>query len=432
MAATPGRAESRHDRPVNQRRVLAPGVVVGDDGEIREFAHGASHQLPLAAIPVAAAAEHDEDAPVAQFADRLDRGAQAAVGVGVVDENRKLLAAVHRLQPAVRGLLRGHRGADRVRRHSQGVRRRDRRRQVLEVEPAEQPADERETEPGRLDLGPNAREVEVRPDDAHLGIVPAGAAAAPHPGRPSDFRGQPAAVLVVDVDHRGTARAKQGEEPALGPVVGLHRGVIVEMVAAEIREHGGVEAHPVQPPLIERMRRHLDGRGPRSQVHRPSEHPKQVAALRRRPVGSRGTQRARVGAPGSRHVHPPAQGPDHRGRSTGLGQAGTDQLGGRRLAVGAGDPDGQELPLGVVVEPCGHRPHLAPWIVDLQPGNGRRGGRRSEGEDSGGAAGYGIGRESPAIVDFAPPGDEEVAASDAPGVVLNPRDFRVGRGKAQL
>ena len=53
------------------------------------------------------------------------------------------------------------------------------------------------------------------------------------------------------------SRSAIAEQPRLGLAVGLHRGVIVQMVAAQVGERGRVEAHAVDPALIERMRGHL-------------------------------------------------------------------------------------------------------------------------------------------------------------------------------
>ena len=50
------------------------------------------------------------------------------------------------------------------------------------------------------------------------------------------------------------ARQKLAEEAQLGLEIGLHVGVVIEMVAAEIGEGGGREAHAVEPALLDPVR----------------------------------------------------------------------------------------------------------------------------------------------------------------------------------
>ncbi len=66
-------------------------------------------------------------------------------------------------------------------------------------------------------------------------------------------------MLVIGVDHGGAARLHEiGEQPQLGGEIGLERRVIVEMIAAEIGEAAGRDAHAVEPVLVEAVRGRLD------------------------------------------------------------------------------------------------------------------------------------------------------------------------------
>ena len=68
------------------------------------------------------------------------------------------------------------------------------------------------------------------------------------------------AVLGIGVDDgRAVGRQQLGEEAQLGGEIGLHGRVIVEMVAAEIGEGGSLQAHAVEPVLVEAVRGGLEG-----------------------------------------------------------------------------------------------------------------------------------------------------------------------------
>ena len=85
--------DSLFDRAQDRERVFAARIVGGEDRVVGELAGGAAHERALAAIAVAAAAEHDDQASLGQAAHRLQRRAQRAVGVRVVDHHREALAA---------------------------------------------------------------------------------------------------------------------------------------------------------------------------------------------------------------------------------------------------------------------------------------------------------------------------------------------------
>ena len=126
-----------------------------------------------------------------------------------------------------------------------------------------------------------------------------------------------------------------------------------------------------------------------------------------------------------------AQGSDYRGGTARPGQTGADQLGGRALAVGAGDADGQQLPFRVAVEPRSHPPHASAGIIDFQPRYGRRSRRRAECQHRRGTPRHGVRSEDAAVVKVTSPGDEQISAHNPARVVLYARDLRLGGGKAQ-
>ena len=91
------------------------------------------------------------------------------------------------------------------------------------------------------------------------------------------------AERVVDVDHtRDQVVAR--EQPGLGGAVALHGAVVVEMIAREIGERGGAEAHRADARLVERVRGdfHRDaGRAAGAQVGERALHGDGVAGGQR-------------------------------------------------------------------------------------------------------------------------------------------------------
>ena len=85
-------------------------------------------------------------------------------------------------------------------------------------------------------------------------------------------------VRIDDGDAVG--RQQLGEQAQLGGQVGLHRGMVVEVIAAEVGEGGRLQPHAVEPELIEAVRRRLEG---------------QVRDAFGRQLGQRPVQRHRIG-----------------------------------------------------------------------------------------------------------------------------------------
>ena len=91
------------------------------------------------------------------------------------------------------------------------------------------------------------------------------------PAAAARIDGELAAERVVDVDHaRLQVRAR--EQPRLGGAVVFHGAVIVEMIARQVGERGGAEAHGADARLVERVRGHFhrDAGGAAARAARPA------------------------------------------------------------------------------------------------------------------------------------------------------------------
>ena len=65
---------------------------------------------------------------------------------------------------------------------------------------------------------------------------------------------------IVGPDHRRPIRRKKlVEQPHLGFEIGVHRRVVVEMVAAEVGEGDGLQRHAFGAMLVKTVRRRLVG-----------------------------------------------------------------------------------------------------------------------------------------------------------------------------
>ncbi len=127
------------------------------------------------------------------------------------------------------------------------------------------------------------------------------------------------------------------EQPRLGRAVGFERAVVVEVVARQVGEHGGVEVHARDALLVERVRRHFERERRGAVVACCGE-----TALHGDGVG-RGqpgvlhacrmtvTQRADVPAATAEKIRRLRQQEGSRGLAVGAGDAGDAQVG-RRAA----------------------------------------------------------------------------------------------------
>ncbi len=140
---------------------------------------------------------------------------------------------------------------------------------------------------------------------------------------------EPLAVQVVRV-HDGPARVLRREELRFGREVGLHGPVIVEVVLAQVREDCHVMAVTVEPVLGERVGADFERRRCSPRVPRVRQRTLQVGCFG---CGAR-----------------PPQGSDHRCRPAVRLEHRAEEVGRRRLAVGAGHPDGSKRRRRVVPE----------------------------------------------------------------------------------
>ena len=85
-------AHALEDHRDDARRVLGARVVVGDDDAIGEPLGRRAHQRPLAAVAVAAAAEHDSHAAARVRAHGGQRLAERVRRVRVVDDHERAVA----------------------------------------------------------------------------------------------------------------------------------------------------------------------------------------------------------------------------------------------------------------------------------------------------------------------------------------------------
>ena len=142
-------------------------------------------------------------------------------------------------------------------------------------------------------------------------------------GRDGGGVGEEASVGAVEVDD-GPLGELGLEQAGLGLEVRLHRAVVVEVVAAEVGEHGHGEAGAVDPVQVEGVRRDLHGHDLDPVVAPAGQGALQVGGLR--------------GGPGAR------EGAEHLGPAArGLGDV-AQEVGGGGLAVGAGHPDDRRAP----------------------------------------------------------------------------------------
>src|SRR5579875_3627821 len=88
------------DLPDDGDRVLAAGVVGGEDGEIRQLRPDAPHDGTLGPVPLPAAPEDHDPPPGGDVRGEPEDLLQAVGRVGVVHDDREVLTLVHRLEPS--------------------------------------------------------------------------------------------------------------------------------------------------------------------------------------------------------------------------------------------------------------------------------------------------------------------------------------------
>ena len=357
------------DLPADRRRVLTARVVVGNDDAIRQAAGDLAHDRPLAAVAVAAAAEHDPQPRLGVRRDRLQDRLERARRVGVVDEDLAarrrardpLHAPGHAFEPGQRldRGLRGKPGCDRQAERGQCV-------GCLEG------ADQRQLDPVRP-----AQEVEHQGLPVRRGLLGHEAQIAIGDPVGQDLDPAPrakAAQLLEDrrvgVEHRRAARGQKLLEQAhLGGQVGRHVAVIIQMVARQVGEGRRRDLDAVEPVLVEAVARGLHDQVFHAVLGEARQTAVQLDGIGRgQRLGRAGPGRAQAERPEARRFAPlmtpdlPGEA-DHRGLAVGAGDRG-DHLG---LAPVEARRHERQTPARVVV---GHQADRR--LVVLERGSGRR------------------------------------------------------------
>ena len=135
----------------------------------------------------------------------------------------------------------------------------DRRRQVGQVELPRQRTGKRPPPPGREQVGVDAPGMEARVFDPHIGRGP-GAGVGQHLHLPVHRRQHLGREFVIQVDHR-MAQARVGEKLQLGPAVGIHTAVVVQVIVGEIGVDRRLELDAIDAPLHQGMGGHLHADG---------------------------------------------------------------------------------------------------------------------------------------------------------------------------
>src|SRR5579885_859950 len=187
------------DLPDDGDRVLAAGVVGGEDGEIRQLRPDAPHDGTLGPVPLPAAPEDHDPPPGGDVRGEPEDLLQAVGRVGVVHDDREVLTLVHRLEPSrdpgdrLQYLPHELRGDPLGEPHREGG------EGVADVEPAREGKGHRQAPPGpdRDELAAPREEPEVLGPHRGLGLDPVG----PHRGPAPDAHRLRARVVGVDDAH---------------------------------------------------------------------------------------------------------------------------------------------------------------------------------------------------------------------------------------
>ena len=103
------RVDAGEHRCADRRRVLGARVVVGDDQQVGAACGDLAHVRPLAAVAVAAAAQHDDQPSRGERTQRAQGTVDGGRLVAVVDDREEVLAGVDALHPARHGRRRDRR-----------------------------------------------------------------------------------------------------------------------------------------------------------------------------------------------------------------------------------------------------------------------------------------------------------------------------------
>jgi hypothetical protein len=235
--------------------ILGARVVVSDDENISAAGSDLPHQRPLSPIPVAATAEDGNQSALGDLTKGGQRCRDGIGGVRVIDHGKKRLAGVDTFHPARYAWAGADSGGRLLDRDARGRQRDDREQRILEVVTAGHAHLNRHAHPARADCGQGTL---ARPQDS---VRPTPVSSPPARRRDGHNRDlglgcQPAAVVVVDVDHAMTSPLRSEQRPFGGEVV-LHIAVEIEMVLAEVGEGSDVVQHAVDAAEGQRVARDL-------------------------------------------------------------------------------------------------------------------------------------------------------------------------------
>src|SRR5581483_2470826 len=94
------RSEPGFDLPDDRERLLAPGVVGGQNRFPAQPGRDGPHLGTLPPVPVSAAAEYGDDPARREIADRLKEALQRVLGMGIIDDDGEVLTEIDLLEPA--------------------------------------------------------------------------------------------------------------------------------------------------------------------------------------------------------------------------------------------------------------------------------------------------------------------------------------------
>ncbi len=186
-------------------RLLRARVVGGDHAGVRESSRDLPHQGALLTVAIPAAAEDRDQPSLGQPARRRQRVVQRVGGVGVVDQDRERLPLVDRLEASRDAARAGQGGGRRLGWHAEHMAGADRGECVLDVEVARERHPHLDLPAGTEAAKPRPGRVEGSVERPEVGLL--GPARREGEQRrvsgPRQLGGEPCAVGIVEVDHRG-------------------------------------------------------------------------------------------------------------------------------------------------------------------------------------------------------------------------------------
>jgi len=336
------RSDPGHDLADNENWIFGPRIIGRHNRPVGVTSCQFTHDRPFGPVPVAAAAEHDNQLSP----DKLLRGFQNIFqtigGMGVIHDDAERARNIDPLEASGNLFEFGesrlnHRNVD-----SFGATHANRGQHVIHIEQAGQPGSHRKLPPppgdpetGALRLQVNIYRPEIRlfrhpvADPACFGL------------RQHIFAGR-----IIDVgDGRfiGLLVAVDGQLPehqGFGIPIVFHGLMKIEMILRHVGKHRRVDLAAGDAPQRQSVGRHLHGNGPHAAVNHIAQRRLQIQHIRRRildrndPVADQGVERA---ADAAGPAGPVKNAPDDMGRGC--------------LAVGAGDADQAQLRRWIPVKP---------------------------------------------------------------------------------